>query len=907
MVSTQPNPNSLQIAYWNANGLRSGRDELEEFIQKEDVAVILVSETKLRPNVRNPNIQGFTLHRTDRNDGPGGGTAVYVRNALRYHVAQTPTLQQLEATGIVVSTTNGPLRIFSCYNRPGNGSLLETDLQALFIDPTPTIAAGDFNAKSTEWNSRSQNANGRVLEAYLQRNPDVLVMAPVEPTYHNYATGTPDILDIAVMKDVNREIRLTVVDALSSDHQPVLMHIGDGVNEVPRRPHEIVDWKKFSAVAEEKFQTTSNAIHDIEDLERAVAEFEENVRSSIEAATSAVTEDRPRRRTIPYRIVRLIREKDRARRRFRRTRNPSDRTLANHLKREVRQALLEFRNEQWQKKLESLNREDNSIWRMTKVLKTDRKPVPPIHGSAGRIVYTDEEKAREFAYSLQLQCRTNITDADLDHMEMVEDQVSEIISTVPAQTDSMRTTTSSEIHGIISKLKNRKAPGPDCVSNKSLKNLPENAVAVLVGICNAVLELRHFPARWKRATVIFIPKPGKDLKFPQNYRPISLLSSIGKIVERLIHTRLSEYVNLNNILPDEQFGFRPKHSTTDQLLRVVEYAQTGFEWKQVTGAVFLDISKAFDTVWHDGLVFKLHEARVPPPMCQLIHSFLLNRSFQAKISNAVSAPRDLEAGVPQGSVLSPLLYAIYTADIPKPDQATLAVYADDTAILARSKKPELATRYLQVAVDRLEDWCSKWLIKVNPEKSSAILISRRRVNPSGHVQMFGEDIPWDSQVKYLGVVLDKRLTFDQHLAHAIQKGKMVLSRLSPLLSRRSKMSIPNKLTIFKSIVRPTLTYASASWAHGPAPTSLYRLQVLQNTFLRQAFNAPWFVRNSQLHREANLPPLKEFLHEIALKTLAKAEVHPNRLVREALNYDHTSSRYKRPKLALGIDSYPDNH
>ena len=554
-----------------------------------------------------------------------------------------------------------------------------------------------------------------------------------------------------------------------------------------------------------------------------------------------------------------------------------------------------------------MSTEDNSIWTMAKVLKTERKPVPPIHGSAGRIVFTDEEKAEAFADSLQLQCRTNITDAELDHVETVENVVSAMMSSVPHSDDLIRQTTEAEIQRIIAGLRTRKAPGPDRITNKMLKTLPDNAIAVLTGICDGVLRLRHFPTRWKLATAIFIPKPGKDHKFPQNFRPISLLSSVSKIVEKIIHTRLSEFVSKYNLLPDEQFGFRPKHSTTDQLLRVVEFANTSFEWKQVTGAVFLDISKAFDTVWHDGLVFKLRRAKIPLSMCQLIHSFLELRSFQAKIGNAISQPKLLEAGVPQGSVLSPLLYAIYTADIPNSSRTTLAIYADDTAILTRSKHPQLATQYLQETVDLIEDWCTTWLIKVNPEKSAALLITRRHVHPSGHVRMFGREIPWEHQVKYLGVILDTRLSFNEHVDHALKKGKMVLANLSSLLCSRSKMSIQNKLILYKSVVRPSVTYASSVWAHAPSPTKFYKMQTLQNKFLRCAFGAPWFVRNSQLHREANLPPLKEFLHEISLRTLVKAESHPNRLVREALNYDENSSRYKRPKLALHLQSYSDNH
>jgi hypothetical protein len=222
-----------------------------------------------------------------------------------------------------------------------------------------------------------------------------------------------------------------------------------------------------------------------------------------------------------------------------------------------------------------------------------------------------------------------------------------------------------EVRGIIGFLKVTKAPGPDKIPNTALKLLPDKAVVALTAIINASLRFCHFPSRWKSANVIFIPKPGKDLLFPQNYHPNSLLSNVGKVLEKVILTRLVRATNENHVLPDEQFGFRPKHSTADQLIHVTEFISQGINQNKSTGSIFLDVAKAFDTVWHDGLVYKLHTAGVSLAMVKLLNSFLEDRKFHAKIGNVLSAVREIEAGVPQGSVLSPTLYAIFTADIPK--------------------------------------------------------------------------------------------------------------------------------------------------------------------------------------------------------------------------------------------------
>ncbi|CAH1384258.1 unnamed protein product [Tenebrio molitor] len=257
---------------------------------------------------------------------------------------------------------------------------------------------------------------------------------------------------------------------------------------------------------------------------------------------------------VPQWIVDLIRAKNLARRLAHRTGDAVDRREANRLGNEVKYALIDHRNDQWERKLESLTAEDNSIWRMAKALRSNKKPLPPIHGTRG-LVFSNEEKAEAFADSLELQCRPNIEDADVDHIERIEHQVEDILS---RQIETSTTPTSpAEVRKIIGSLKVKKAPGPDNIPNKALKLLPDRVVVALTTIINASLRLCHFPSRWKKANVIFIPKPGKDPKFPQNHRPISLLSSIGKVLEKVILTRLVRVTNEKQILPDEQFGFRP--------------------------------------------------------------------------------------------------------------------------------------------------------------------------------------------------------------------------------------------------------------------------------------------------------------------------------------------------------------
>jgi hypothetical protein len=176
----------------------------------------------------------------------------------------------------------------------------------------------------------------------------------------------------------------------------------------------------------------------------------------------------------------------------------------------------------------------------------------------------------------------------------------------------------------------------------------------------------------------------------------------------------------------------------------------------------------------DELVYKLHAAGVPLAMVRLLNSFLNRRVFHAKIGQVLSTQREIQAGVPQGSVLSPTLYAIFTADILKPDNTKIALYADGTAIPVRSWSPRIISRDLQCAVESLESWFRTWRIDVNPEKSNAILFTKRHFRPVGEIAMFNPVIPWTTVVKYLGVKFDNHLTFIPQVEHAKTRALIVL-------------------------------------------------------------------------------------------------------------------------------------
>ena len=375
-----------------------------------------------------------------------------------------------------------------------------------------------------------------------------------------------------------------------------------------------------------------------------------------------------------------------------------------------------------------------------------------------------------------------------------------------------------------------------------------------------------------------IAKPNKDLTKPQNYRPISLLSHIGKLFERIVNTILTQKATNLNLIPDHQFGFRSQYDTQMQLLRITDAITVAFNEKQYVIATFLDVQGAFDKVWHDGLISKLYTANIPAQLIILIQNFIKNRTFQVKEGKSLSNKEAIKAGVPQGSPLSPLLYNLYTADFIPHAGVQLATYADDTMMFTNQHSLRIAIRQMTKALQGLHDWTIKWKTTVNTQKSSVIIFARRRLPQLPRFQFGLQPLDFTNTVKYLGVFLDRKLTFEHHIQHIKTKCHKIIGLLYPIFLAHN-LSMKNKLILFKSLVRSSMTYAGPVFQHA-AKSHLRHLQVLQNRCLRLITGHEKSTRIQQLHEDTDLPTITEFLQELQHKIWQKLRrFHHNPLIR----------------------------
>ena len=309
---------------------------------------------------------------------------------------------------------------------------------------------------------------------------------------------------------------------------------------------------------------------------------------------------------------------------------------------------------------------------------------------------------------------------------------------------------------------------------------------------------------------------------------LPLLPILSKILEKIILKRLTPIIEDNKLIPSHQFGFRKHHGTVEQAHRLVNKIHNDLENKRYCSTVFLDISQAFDKVWHNGLFYKLKRA-FPHTAYTLLKSYLSDRTFQVRYQEECTTLHAIQSGVPQGSILGPILYLLYTADLPETANTMTATYADDTAILASHENSNTASQHLQHHLHQLEKWLTKWRIKVNENKSTHVTFGLRRETCPA-VTLNGHSIPQRETAKYLGIHLDRRLTWQKHIFTKRKQLGLQLHRMYWIIGRKSQLSLENKLLLYKTIIKPIWTYGIPLW--GTASNSnIDILQRFQNKVL----------------------------------------------------------------------------
>ena len=340
-----------------------------------------------------------------------------------------------------------------------------------------------------------------------------------------------------------------------------------------------------------------------------------------------------------------------------------------------------------------------------------------------------------------------------------------------------------------------------------------------------MIESGSFPTCWKVASVTPIPKDGGSSCFPKDFRPISITPVLSKVFEKLLARRLYSYVESEKVLPNTQFGYRKGLGTVDALLTFSTDIQAALRDGMEVRAVAIDFSAAFDKVNHQGILFNLQNIGVGGKFLELCRSFLSNRRQYVSVDGCRSPSSDVVSGVPQGSVLGPLFFTLYTASMLRGLSCLHVAYADDTTIYVVVPKPAdrtAASLRLSNDLNFIRDWCLQWGMELNPSKTKSIVFSRSRTIHPQHPELVlsSTTIGNVDKLKLLGVAFDEKLTFEHHLRNI----SSVVSRKVGIIRKCWQTYQDDALVLkcFYAFLLPFFEYCSVVWLSA-APSHLNML------------------------------------------------------------------------------------
>ena len=451
--------------------------------------------------------------------------------------------------------------------------------------------------------------------------------------------------------------------------------------------------------------------------------------------------------------------------------------------------------------------------------------------------------------------------------------------------------TPTEVSNHLLKLK-RSAPGNDDLNPSIIKRLSRFITDPLTYAFNLCFEQSTVPDELKIAKVTPIPKTG-DLKLPQNYRPISILPVLSKTFEKIIYSRIYSFLQSNNILNKNQFGFRKGYSTEMALASFVEKITSSLDKGEQTVGVFLDLKKAFDTVNFNILFEKLAHIGIRGNPLQLLKSYLTNRKQTVTISSFKSSFKDIVCGVPQGSILGPLLFIIYINDLPNALQTSFPImYADDTNVFYSGKSLDEIEHSLNNDLTILSDWLSVNKLSLNLNKTHTMLftLNNRFKAYKPQIKINNVVINSTTSTTFLGVIIDQSFSWSKHITHLANKISKAIGILKKVSHAFNKSTLR---TLYYSFVHPYFNYCLLIWGNA-ADIHINRLSLLQKRAIRTICQAQFLEHTTTLFATQKILKLKDLYKQRCALFTYKIYSHQfpttfaNDFKMTALNHTHNT-------------------
>ena len=870
--------NVINVWTWNCRSLYNKLTEFKVEVYLKKPHIICLQETFIVDD-REPaliNYQGYFKNRAGR----GGGVAVFVRSDMIVIPTSVNIYNQassLEWQVVRVKQCDEVVDIMNIYN-PSGDTVTRLEFEH-YIDQLANkfVLVGDLNAHFPIWTAGSSvNTTGRnigdlILQRQVRRQLQVITPRG-QPTYLDSATGRTSTLDLCIASHrIGNLVQLELGVDLGSDHCPVYIKIN--LRPVLMSAESRKRWK----FRDDKWQEYRDNLVDLPEQLNSVEEgsdqISEGMRRAAEVTFGMTSGIRHPKYSQPWWSEECsVAERERRRLFSIMRRHPTDENLRRwkDADLEVKRVTKERKAESFKEFVNSINSKTSAgtVWSKINSLKrTPTKTNPPIIDN-DRIVTTNEDKAAKFAEHF-----ATIFEGVQEERDVEEEEELRRFERMQTNRGYNSPFTLEELGDTVSRLPNT-APGHDNIHNKMIKQLPERYIEFLLKLINKCYSESEIPRAWKIALIIPIPKIGKDNTRAESYRPISLLPCLEKVMERMISERLYWYLERTDKFAFTQGGFRRKLNAVDQVARLEKMIRETLVEKGVCLVTLVDLKSAYDTVGHMKMVQVLCRRGLRGNMLAWLKNFLNNRHFQIMCNGKTSREKEVQKGIPQGSTLSPILFNIFLADNPQVEGVTRLEYADDIALVSRSKNVEGAREKMQEALDSLFTFTQERGLVISHAKTHAMIFTRKDVDIP-RLMINNEEVNFADESRYLGMILDSPvLNWKKHLqyikANTIKRTNIIKAVSNTKWGADREML----MRIYKVIIRTKIAYGLEIYG-AVCDTDIKSLDVVQNESVRMTLGARKTSPICSLEVEAHIPPLTIYRNQIAVRYLNRVRCLPS--------------------------------
>jgi len=713
----------MTLLQWNCQGLRTKKDDLLDLIATYQPLVVALQETKLWDSATFSVPHYSFLHRSGHfNRTPHGGAALLVHESVPMQEISLTTGYQ--STAVRVYIAQQEITVCSIYISPRHSLNFDSLASLLQQLPSPLLLLGDFNSHSVTWGCQRTDTRGRVVERVVESfSLNILNDFAATRIGHDSESA----IDLSIASPILEPLLHWSVlsSTYDSDHCPISLDFYP--TSIPSAPstrfnYKRANWSLFSShplwdSLPSNFDTLSNR-----DL---VPIFLSTLQRISEASVPQYVFSKyyPR----PYwtaELSALRQTREHFYQRYRRVKSPGNRTLWHRARAEFRLKLRETKRLHWQKFSGTFTKQTpmSLIYENLRKLQGRRSRRVNILVDGAETFSTERDIANKLAATFQ-------STSSSDNYSPSFQRIREAAERRPLDFSSPNTEvynrffTLGDFDLALRSVKNT-AAGPDGISYQVLKALPVPAKTWFLQMVNRFWRDGYFPWQWREAIILAFPKPGKDHSSATNYRPIALTSVLGKTVERMITTRLSDYLDMHSVLHRIQCGCRRNRSTTDHLVRLETAVRQTFAYGEHMVSIFFDLQKAYDTTWRYGIVRDLFTIGLRGRLPTYIANFLHDRHFRVRVGDTFSDWHVQEQGVPQGGVLSVTLFALringIASCVPANPRFLASLYVDDFQLSFRHADLSVISRNLQRVVDRVQQWTEENGFRFSESKTKAV-------------------------------------------------------------------------------------------------------------------------------------------------------------------------------------------